>query len=284
MELPGIISVDDHVVEPPDLFVNALPTQLRARAPHVQSRFGRLVYEGEKCVGFAADRDHPDSRWGDYWIYDDLVWPLTAGYAAVGDVRRLEAMTPVSYGEIDPGCYSQTERLQRMDENGVEASLCFPTMPRFCGQHFLERKDKAFALTCLKAYNDWTLEEWCGGNASGRLIPVTIIPLWDADLAAREIVRSAKKGSRSISFTECPPALNLPSIHGGYWDPVLKACATCDLVINMHIGTASRLPSTGGDSPPMATVALIFRKFTERGRRLVVVRCSGSISRSTYRF
>jgi len=258
-DLPHIISVDDHVVEPPDLFLNALPSQFRDRAPHVESRFGRLVFEGERYRGFAADHDHPDSRWGDYWIYDDLVWPMTAGYAAIGEIRKLEAMTPVTYEEIDPGCYKQFERLERMDQNGVEASLCFPTMPRFCGQHFLEAKDKTFALSCLRAYNDWTLEVWCAGKASGRLVPVTLIPLWDPDLAAREVIRCAKKGSRAISFSECPPALNLPSIHSGHWDPVFRACASCDLVVNMHIGTASRLPSTGGDSPPMVTIALTFQ-------------------------
>ena len=79
-----------------------------------------------------------------------------------------------------PGWYDPKARLADMDLNWVEASLCFPTFPRFCGQTFLEAKDRELALACVKAYNDWMVEEWCG-DSKGRLIPLTLIPLWDAE-------------------------------------------------------------------------------------------------------
>src|SRR5882757_2418702 len=89
------------------------------------------------------------------------------------------ASTPVAYEDMLPGCYDQAARLSDMDANHVEASMCFPTVPRFCGQTFLERQDKELALLCVKAYNDWMIDDWGGGAGAGRLIPNTLIPLWD---------------------------------------------------------------------------------------------------------
>src|SRR5262249_57421616 len=95
--------------------------------------------------------------------------------------------------ERRPGCTGQASRLEDMDLNWVEASLCFPTFPRFCGQAFLEAEDKGLALLCVQAYNDWMVEEWCAGS-DGRLIPLCLIPLWDAELGAAEVRRNAARG------------------------------------------------------------------------------------------
>ena len=114
-------------------------------------------------------------------------------------------VTPVTFDQIRPGCWKQKERLEDMDANHVEASVNFPNvLPRFCGQAFLERQDKELALLCVKAYNDWMIDEWCAGDGKGRLIPMTIVPLWDPLLAAEEIRRCADKGSHAIAFTENP--------------------------------------------------------------------------------
>ena len=107
------------------------------------------------------------------------------------------------------------ERLADMDVNHVQSALCFPTFPRFCGQTFTEAKDRELGLLSVRAYNDWMVEEWCGPEAHGRLIPLTLIPLWDAELAAAEVRRNAARGVRAVAFSEIPPHLGLPSIHTG---------------------------------------------------------------------
>ena len=124
-----------------------------------------------------------------------------------------------------------------MDANHIEAALCFPTFPRFCGQTFTEAKDKELGLLCVKAYNDWMVEEWCG-DSGGRLIPLCLIPLWDAELAAAEVRRNAERGVRAVCFSEIPPFLGLPSVHDPdhYWDPFFRACAETKTIVNMHIG------------------------------------------------
>ena len=88
-----------------------------------------------------------------------------------------------------------------MTMNWVDASLSFPTFPRFCGQTFLEREDKELADLCVKAYNDWMVDEWCG-DSRGRLIPLTIVPLAMPPRSRRiTTVRSPSPSSRSTRTT-----------------------------------------------------------------------------------
>jgi predicted TIM-barrel fold metal-dependent hydrolase len=144
-----------------------------------------------------------------------------------------------------------------MDVNWVEASLCFPTFPRFCGQTFTEAKDRELGLACIYAYNDWMVEEWCG-DSGGRLIPLPIIPLWDVELAAREVERNARRGARAVCFSEIPPHLGLPSVHSGYWDPFFAACSDTSTVVCMHIGSSSKMPATSADAPTAVAATLSF--------------------------
>ena len=160
-------------------------------------------------------------------------------------------MKGVTYEDMRPGSYEVKPRLEDMDVNHIEAALCFPTFPRFCGQTFTEAKDKEFGLLCIEAYNDWMVEEWCG-DSGGRLIPLCLIPLWDAELAAKEVRRNADRGVRAVCFSEIPPFLGLPSVHDPdhYWDPFFRACAETQTIVNMHIGSSSKMPSTSADAPP----------------------------------
>src|SRR5262249_16213610 len=148
------------------------------------------------------------------------------------------------------GCWDQKARLEDLDVNHVEASLAFPSFPRFCGQTFAERKDKELGDLCVKAYNDWMLDEWCAGT-NGRLIPLIIVQRCDANLAAAESGGEGAGGCGGVAFSEIRRLLGFPSIHDkdGYWDPFLHACEETGTVINMHIGSSSKMPSTSGDAP-----------------------------------
>jgi predicted TIM-barrel fold metal-dependent hydrolase len=178
-----------------------------------------------------------------------------------------------------PACYDPTARLAALDANHTQASLCFPTFPRFCGQTFLEASDKELALACVRVYNDWMIEEWCGGDAHGRNIPLTLIPLWDPAEAAAEVTRCADLGSHAVAFSEGPVALDLPSIHTDHWDPLWAACDETDTVVNMHIGSSSRFANTGPDAPWLTGVALTFEGSCHA---LVDWLCSGVLERFPY--
>ena len=135
--------------------------------------------------------------------------------------------------------------------------LCFPSFPRFCGQAFYEADDKELGGACVRAYNDWMIEEWCG-SAPGRYIPLVIVPLWDpVASAAREMDRCAAMGARAVAFSENPAPLGLPTIHDpdGYWDPLMRAANDAELVVCMHVGSSSTLPKIAPDTPALANLA-----------------------------
>ena len=86
--------------------------------------------------------------------------------------RRSSDNVPAIYEDFRPGTYDQTARLADMDLNHVEAAINYPnTFPRFAGQGFAERDDKDLALACLQIYNDWMIDEWCGGAGQGPAHP-----------------------------------------------------------------------------------------------------------------
>jgi predicted TIM-barrel fold metal-dependent hydrolase len=253
-ELPKIISVDDHVIEPSHLFERWLPKKFHESGPHpVRTGIGDLRFVAGKYE-YVTD---PEGQLADWWFYEKLKAPYRRNIAASGFDPDDMTLDGITYDEMRPGCYDPKARLDDMDQNWVEASLCFPTFPRFCGQTFLEADDKETALACVRAYNDWMVEEWCG-ESGGRLIPLIIIPLWDPGLAAAEIHRNAARGVHAVCFSEMPSQLGLPSIHTDYWDPFFAACNDTATTINMHIGSSSSMPRVSPDAPVATGIPLSF--------------------------
>ncbi|MFI0408029.1 amidohydrolase family protein [Actinomadura sp. 3N508] len=232
-DLNWLISVDDHVIEPGHVWTDRVPAKYRDVAP-------RLVQDAEH---------------GEVWVYEDRKVPSSGLAASAG--RKKEEFTPnaIPYSEMRAGCYDSVARLEDMDRAGILASLCFPSVPRFCGQLFWEAEDKELAMLCVQAYNDFMIDEWCG-SAPGRYIPLVIVPLWDPKAAAKEIERTAAKGARGVAFSENPAPLGLPTIHDPkrYWDPLFAAAQETELIVCMHVGSSSTMPKISPNSPFMANM------------------------------
>jgi predicted TIM-barrel fold metal-dependent hydrolase len=253
-DLPLIISVDDHVMEPKDLWLRELPAAEHHRAPHVVTENVRLEFKGGH---YGFERNAPDGIACDIWVFDDLAVPTGLLHAPAGIPRSEQRNIPAVYEDFRPGTYDQTARLADMTANHVEAALCYPNIfPRFAGQGFLERADKAFSFECLKIYNNWMIDEWCGGAGQGRLIPLTLIPLWDPVLAAAEVRRCADKGAHAIAFSENPSRLGQPSLYSGAWDVLWSVCEETETTVSMHIGSSSQMPTTSPDAPLATSMSL----------------------------
>jgi predicted TIM-barrel fold metal-dependent hydrolase len=254
-ELPWIISADDHVIEPPHLWERWLPARYRDRGPRVEAAPTMEVALAETGIPYAPGGEGPVADW---WHFEDLVVGTPQVMACVGYPPEEYSIRPMRFADMRPGCYEPQARLADMDQAQIERSLCFPNYPRFAGQMFTEAHDKDLGLACVKAYNDWMVDEWCG-DSHGRLIPLIIVPLWDPHLAAAEVRRNAARGARAITFSELPSNLGLPSIHDKdrHWDPLFQACDESGIVICMHIGSGSKMLSTSPDAPISVPTSLL---------------------------
>ena len=251
--IPKIISVDDHVVEPPHVWETRLPAKYKDEGPRV-----KILPRGAPTLkdGVWVEEPGDGPEMAAWWHYEDHRYQLRQMIACPGIPPEEVKPIGVTFDDIAPGCHIPKARIADMEKNHVEASLCFPNYPRFCGQLFAERKDMTLSKLCVEAYNDWMVEEWCG-DSEGRLIPLCVVPLWDAELAAAEIRRNAARGVRAVAFSELPAWLGLPSIHTDYWDPFIRACEETETVICMHIGSGTKTVSTADEAPTIMSSNLI---------------------------
>jgi hypothetical protein len=199
-----LLSVDDHLIEHPRVWTDRLPKKYQDRAPQIKE--------------FPIDGKPPMQM----WVYEGRTYPNIGLNAVAGKKPQEYGIEPVRYDDMIPGCYDPKARVADMDIDGVHAMLCFPSFPRFCGTVFMEAEDKELGLLCVKAWNDFSLDEWCATDPA-RFIPMSFTPMWDPALMVAEIERVAAKGSRAIGLPDNPTALSLPSYHNTYWDPVFSA-------------------------------------------------------------
>ena len=228
-----LISVDDHLVEPPDMFEGRLAAAHADRAPRVITR--------------------DDGR--EMWLFEGVEIPNFGLNAVSGRPQEEYGIEPTRFDEIRPGCFDVDARIDDMNAGGILGSMCFPSFPQFAGQIFANTADKDLALAVLRAYNDWHVEDWCGAHP-GRFIPLALLPYWDPELMAAEVVRLAAKGVRAFAWSENPEKLGVPSFHAEHWDPFWKACDDHHIVICLHIGSSSqvKLPSIESRFTTMLTL------------------------------
>ncbi|MEC7292269.1 MAG: amidohydrolase family protein [Actinomycetota bacterium] len=251
--IPKIISADDHVIEPAHVWQDRMPSKHKELAPKIIiAPLGDITLND----GVWLETPGTGDKMAAWWHFENKRYQIKQMVACPGIPPEEVTMEGVTYDDIAPGCYDPIARLADMDINHVEASLCFPNYPRFCGQLFSEADDLELGLLCVQAYNDWMIDEWCG-SSGGRLIPLCIVPLWDAELAAKEIYRVAEKGCRAVAWSELPAWLGRPGLHGDFWDPFLKACEETQTVICMHIGSGTKTVQTSPEAPTVVTANLI---------------------------
>jgi predicted TIM-barrel fold metal-dependent hydrolase len=212
-----IISVDDHLIEPAHLFEGRVPKELAERAPRVVT-----LEDGRET-----------------WVYEDGFYPQVGLNAVAGRPKAEWSMEPARFDEMRAGCYDIEARVHDMDLDGVYATLCFPSLiAGFAGTIFAKSKDPELGLACLRAWNDWHIEEWAGPHPD-RIIPLQLPWLCDPEVAAADIRRNAERGFKAVSFPENPVDLGLPSVHTDHWDPFLRACEETQTVVCLHNGSSS---------------------------------------------
>ncbi len=221
-----IISVDDHISEPPDMFQKHLSGDDLKSAPQFEQRNG-----------------------ADYWTYQGMIMTSVGLNAVVGRPPEEYGMEPQSLEQVRKGCYDPKARIDDMNVNGIAGSLNFGSIGGFDGSRlFHKAEDKALAYKHLRAYNDWHILEWCGYDSS-RFIACALLPTWNMDYTVEEIKRIAGMGCKNVTLSDNPTKIGLPSIHNPYWEPMWRALAEYDITINLHIGSGNAAPHASDETP-----------------------------------
>ncbi|WP_256325996.1 amidohydrolase family protein [Sphingomonas sp. YR710] len=227
-----VISVDDHMSEPPGMFDKHLTGDALATAP----------------------RFHTTDAGTTYWEYQGRKLASVGLNAVVGRPPEEYGMEPTSLDQLRAGVYNVDARVDDMNANGIAASLCFGSFVSFDGSLFQKVPDKDQALVHLRGYNDWHGDEWCGAHP-GRFIPCGILPTWNMDATVEEIKRLARKGFKAVSINDNPTVLGLPSIHNAYWEPFWKAITDADMTMCLHIGCGNPAPHASMETPIEAWIS-----------------------------
>lgn len=230
-----IISADDHLIEPPDVFDGRLPEKYADVAPKVvETEAGHQV-----------------------WRYGGATYPCAAMDVGAGLPREQRTLEPIRFEHMRPGCHDIEARVEDMDLAGIWAALCFPGMlAGQAGMPFARTRDQDLGLALVKAWNDWHIEVWAGTYPE-RIIGLQLPWLPDPDVAAKEIRANAARGFKAVVFPEFPTRVRLPSIHSGHWDPFFAACEETGTVVALHTGASSWAPVPSPDTPIEAITTLI---------------------------
>jgi predicted TIM-barrel fold metal-dependent hydrolase len=231
------IAVDEHVQENPEVWTRRLSrARWGDRIPHLTT---------------SADREH--------WVIDGRAIDLD-GVADCGAAMPVRGENPQHWPQVPRGVYDPEERLKAMDQAGVDYAVLYPTVAGAGGQTFARLEDEELALACVRAYNDWLIEEWAA--FSPRFVPQCIAPLFPIDAAVQEIRRAVANGHKGVIYPSNPMELRqVPHINDAIYDSLWAVCQELDVPICFHAGAAAsiQIPAYEGYAPPVANA---FRAIT----------------------
>jgi predicted TIM-barrel fold metal-dependent hydrolase len=219
-----VYDADQHLYENPEAFLRHLP-QAYAREFYFAEVRGRtkLVINGQ--------------------LSEYIPNPTFAVVAAPGTHEkwyRAQNTEGLSMRELSgkpvapaPEWRGTTGRLQALDQQGIHATLLFPTLASVIEARFDRKPEVISAL--LRSYNTWLIED-CGLAYEGRIFPVPMISLVDVPEAVSQLEMVIKAGARCVGVRPAP----VPGLRGGRspwseeFDPFWARCAEARVFVCLH--------------------------------------------------
>ena len=219
-----IISSDDHIFEPSDMWTSRVEPSFKDRAPHIV----RL--------------DDGD----DWWFTDGVKGITVASGSLTGN--RFEGNDDLSWADqkehVRPGAYDPDERIKDMDIDGIDSSVMYPNQ----GLLLFAVPDTNLLNELCRTYNDW-LAELCSTHPK-RLKGIAMINLDDIEWAVKEIERSSSLGLVGAMIP------SYPKIGKNYdlseYDPFWAAAQDTAMPLSLHLG--SNRPNPGEEPIDLETV------------------------------
>ncbi len=239
-----IIDCDAHVNEPPDLWLDRLPSKWKDRAPQVR---------------------HDDN--GDLWIFDGgrEKWPV--GLTAVAGLSYFDYKPMgITYASMRPGSFDTRARLDDMDADGIYAQIVYPSVTLRGARIYSQDRD--LQVACVRAYNEWLLE-FCE-DSGGRLIGQAILPTANLEDAIAELEWALESDHRGCVISSFPNgSLDPKPEDDKFWALAEEA----GVPIAVHIGSFVR-GSLAGRRESWSSLAFVgMAALTKAGGQTLPVVC-----------
>lgn len=206
----SVIDVDTHITEPPDTWSSRMP-----------SKWGEAIPRIERIDGF------------DTWVIDGKPFSKPGNTAMAGFDGTLPD-GPATFDDMPRAAWDADARLAFMDSQHIRAQVLYPNVGGFGAGAWFDRGDPAYALDCVRAYNDFQTD--FASVAPDRLLPITSLPFWDLDATVGEIERCVADGHRGVNFCNQPQTYDQPPLWDPHWDPIWSAASEAGVTVNFHIG------------------------------------------------
>ena len=204
-----VISSDNHVFEPPDLWTSRIEPRFRDRAPHIvrfEDGSDWFVCDGRKGAHMGAGAQ------------------LGVRFEDPEKLTRRDV-----FENVQPGGYIPEEHVKDMDADGIDAAVIYPT----AGLQLFTVPDTELLSAVFSTYNDW-LAEFCKPYPS-RLKGIAMLNVDDVQSGVRELERSAKIGLAGAMITSYPPE------GAGYdspeYEPLWAAAQDLEMPLGLHVAT-----------------------------------------------
>ena len=204
-----IVSSDDHIYEPPDLWTSRIEEKYRDRCPQLQP-----------------------FRDGQIWVCDGTLGQSLAQGTNAG--RRYEDPDTVTrvdvFENVRPGGYIPEEHIKDMDLDGVDVSVLYPTVGLML---FRTVTDSDLLTAIFRTYNDFTAE-YCSGHPK-RLVAIAMINVDDVQVGVKELERCKKKGFVGAMIPVAPPQRQ--KYYSAEYEPLWAQAQELGMPLSLHTVT-----------------------------------------------
>jgi predicted TIM-barrel fold metal-dependent hydrolase len=231
-----VISTDNHINEPPGTYIDRVPAHLQDSAP-------RILRGADGGDGWSLDGKPPKTTFG-----------LGATGAITGQNYKEYRASGIKFEELLPGNYQGADALKDNEADGVDAASIYPSAI----SQIYQLTNREMAVACVRAYNDWLIDEFCAPNPD-RLLSLPFMPVNDGMPGClAEANRVIAKGAKGLY-------LPLPDVayHDTKYDPLWKIAIEAKVPVTIHRTGVSRNDLTLGapDSAPGINVVGTVQRF-----------------------
>ena len=205
-----IVSSDNHIAEPPDLWTSRMGPDYQDRCPQLKP-----IEDGQ----------------GQVWVCDNLTKQGPGQGSNVG--KRFENPDSIKrlnvFEDVRPGGYIPDEAIKDMDLDGVDAGIVYPTV----GFGLFQVVDSELRSAVFKTYNDFAAE-FCGAYPK-RLGGIAMINIEDIEGAVSELERCRNLGFVGGMIASYAPLWR--PYDSTEYDPIWAAAQDLDFPLGLHAAT-----------------------------------------------